>query len=183
MAEPLDRAAIQANLAALGDRLAANGLQARLLVVGGSYLALNGLRDSTIDVDTVTRLDAEVKAAIEAVAAERGLDPSWLNDRAAAFAPSTSPGESELLFAHGSLVVLGPSPDFVFLSKVERGKQRDFDDLVVLWPRTSFGTPQAAVDAFYLAYPRIDPDTDPHLVGYIERVAARAAAGDGQGPR
>lgn len=84
-----------------------------------------------------------------------------------------------MLVAHGSLVVLGPSPDFVILSKIERGKQRDFDDLVVLWPRTSFGTPRAAVDAFYAAHPRIHPDADPHLVGHIEHVAARAAAGDG----
>ena len=89
MAEPLDRAAIEANLTALGDRLAMDGAEVRLLIVGGSYLALHGLRESTVDVDTITRLDATTRDAIEAVAAERGLEPAWLNDHAAAFAPSS----------------------------------------------------------------------------------------------
>lgn len=176
MGEPLDRAAIEANLAALGDRLADEGIVARLLVVGGSYLALQGLRESTMDVDTVTRLDDTITSAIEAIADERGLDPAWLNDRAAAFAPSTSAGEGTILFDHPNLTIVGPSDDYVFLSKVDRGKQRDFDDLVLLWPRTSFGSPDEAVNAFYAAYPHLEPEADPHLVDYIERVARAAAS-------
>jgi hypothetical protein len=50
---PFDRPAIEHHLHALGDRLAGLGITARLTVVGGSYMALLGLRDSTMDVDTV----------------------------------------------------------------------------------------------------------------------------------
>lgn len=59
----------------------------RLTVVGGSYMALHGLRESTMDVDTITRLDDVVRRAVAEVAREFDLDPAWLNDRALAFQP------------------------------------------------------------------------------------------------
>jgi Nucleotidyltransferase of unknown function (DUF6036) len=46
------------NLDAVAEILAAAGHpQIRLIVVGGSYLAMHGLRDATRDIDTITALD------------------------------------------------------------------------------------------------------------------------------
>lgn len=72
--EPLfDRDEILDALDAVGAELAARKAPATsLIVVGGSYLALQGLREATADVDTVTRIEASVRDAVEAVAARGG---------------------------------------------------------------------------------------------------------------
>jgi hypothetical protein len=53
------------NLREVAEILGAGGQpQTRLIVVGGSYLALHGLRDATRDVDTITVLDDAVNSAV-----------------------------------------------------------------------------------------------------------------------
>ena len=62
------------NLLEVAEILGASGrAQTRLIVVGGSYLALHGLRESTRDVDTITVLDEAVRSAVQEVASRRGL--------------------------------------------------------------------------------------------------------------
>jgi hypothetical protein len=39
--------------------------QGVLIVVGGAYLALHGLREATADVDTVTKINASIRATVE----------------------------------------------------------------------------------------------------------------------
>ena len=47
------------NLREVAEILGASGqAQTRLIVVGGSYMALHGLREATRDVDTITVLDS-----------------------------------------------------------------------------------------------------------------------------
>lgn len=71
---------IMDNLPEVAEILGASGqAQTRLIVVGGSYLALHGLRESTRDVDTITVLDEAVRSAVQEVARRRGLAPHWLN--------------------------------------------------------------------------------------------------------
>jgi hypothetical protein len=60
----------------------------RLVIVGGSYLALEELRESTRDVDTVTRLDEQLRLAIAEVGVELGLAPTWLSDSSVPFRPT-----------------------------------------------------------------------------------------------
>ncbi len=47
--------------------------------MGGSLLAWHDLWDSTEDVDSVRRLDDELRVAVASVARARGLAPGWLN--------------------------------------------------------------------------------------------------------
>jgi hypothetical protein len=60
-----------------------------VIVVGGSLLAFHGLREATVDVDSVKRLDSELKSAVASVARLHDLAPAWLNDSASAFRPAT----------------------------------------------------------------------------------------------
>jgi hypothetical protein len=76
-------------LDAVADRLeeSLSGEPSTVVVVGGSFMALHGLRAGTADVDTITRIDDRLRGVVEEVAAERDLRPDWLNDRSAAFEP------------------------------------------------------------------------------------------------
>lgn len=88
------------------------------------------------------------------MAAERDLRPDWLNDRAAAFVSAgLIVADCEVLFEHTRLI--------------------DHDDMVAIWPRCSFPSPQAAVAAFHAAYPH--EEHDPHLVNEVARIAAAAS--------
>jgi hypothetical protein len=147
--------------------------QAILIVVGGSFMALKGLRSTTADVDTVTRLDEATKAVIETIASEHDLEPDWLNDRAAGFVPvGLDVAECDTLLDTEALLVLCPPHDFVFLMKLLANRPGDYDDMVALWPNCSFVTCEVAVQRFYAAYPHIEED--PYLTDYVAGIAAQA---------
>jgi hypothetical protein len=57
--------------------------------------------------------------------------------------------ECEVLLDRGRLLVLGAPLDQVFLMKLYAARAPDYDDLVRLWPRCAFGTPEKAVEQFY----------------------------------
>jgi transcriptional regulator with XRE-family HTH domain len=115
--------------------LANRGLSACLIVVGGSYLALHDLRESTVDVDTVTRLEADIMAVIEAIAHRHDLRADWLNDSAAPFSPAGLRIEDcRILYECEQLTVLGPPAGQVFLMKLLAGRAPDHDDIVPCGP-------------------------------------------------
>ena len=114
-----------------------------LLIVGGSYVALNDLRESTRDIDSVTRLQDVTKQAISEIGQQHGYPNDWLNDSAAAFRPSGLRIEDctcTVLFDHHALTILGPSADWIFLMKLYARRTIDHQDLTRLWPRTNSGT-------------------------------------------
>lgn len=146
---------------------------ATVVVVGGSFMALHGLRAGTADVDTITRIDDRLRGVVEEVAAERDLRPDWLNDRSAAFAPVGLDIKScTTLFERRSLIVLGPPADFVFLMKLFAARSGDYDDMVALWPSCSFGSAADAVSRFHAAYPHVE--RDPHLVDFVQGIASQS---------
>lgn len=163
---------IVANLTAVADLLDAQGSsQKALIVVGGSFLALQGFRRSTADVDTLTRIDESLRRAVDTIASREGLRTDWLNDSARPFAPvGLKVEDCEVLLEHRALRVLGPPPDFIFLMKLYAARAPDYDDLVALWPYCSFGTADEAVSRYRAAYPH-ETDEDPHLVEYVQRIA------------
>jgi hypothetical protein len=70
---------IVANRTAVADLLYEEGSSQRaLIVVGGSFLALQGFRRSTADVDTLTRIDESLRRAVGAIASRQGLRTDWL---------------------------------------------------------------------------------------------------------
>lgn len=105
---PLDRNAILAHLTDLADELGSDGPSHIVVVVGGSLLALRNLRAATTDVDSISRLDEELTAAIAAVGTRHGLSARWLNDSAAMFRPFTFNDDAcEVVLRRGRLTVLG----------------------------------------------------------------------------
>jgi len=174
-----DESSIRASFVAVADRLEELDAPAGLLiVVGGSFMALHGLRDSTHDIDTVNRISASIRAAADEVARARGFEPDWLNDRAAGFAPfGLDEDECELLYEYRRLRVLGPPPDYVFLMKLYAARGGpDHDDMVALWPLCSFASADDAATRFAAAYPHAP--SDPHLAEYITEIEGEAAVSD-----
>lgn len=80
------------------------------------------------------------------VAAERDLRPDWLTGNAARYVPAGLTVEiCDVLCEHPNLVVPGPPADFVFLMKRFAGRAPDYDDMVALWPKCTFGTSEETV--------------------------------------
>jgi hypothetical protein len=149
------------------------GPQHTLILVGGSLLAWHGLRETTLDVDSVRRLDAELSAAAALVAKRNGLAPRWLNSSAQPFAPATlEESECEVLAEYPRLKLLGPPWAQIFVMKLYAGREQDREDLAVIWPRTGFASADDAAEMFREAYPHA-PD-DEFLSDYIQTVVAEA---------
>ena len=171
---PLDGQHIVQFLTEVADRLGPGGPEHVVIVVGGSLLALRDLRQTTVDVDSVRRLDSELMTAVAAVAVDHGLAPRWLNDSAAMFKPATlREGDCHVELKRGRLLVLGAPLDQVFVMKLYASRAPDLDDLVTLWPHCTFGSPQAVVDAFDLAYPHLEHD--PYLIDHVAAIAVAAS--------
>lgn len=170
MPEPLDKAAILDHLAEVAQELGPGTHQHVIIVVGGSLLALHDLRLSTWDVDSVARLEPELRAAADRVAGRHGLEPGrWLNDRAVMFRPATlTPLMCEVVFEHPRLIVRGAPLEYVFLMKLG-ARASDFDDLRVLWPVCSFDSPEHAAQMWHEGYPH--EEHDPFLADHIRRIA------------
>ena len=144
-----------------------------LVIVGGSYLALEDLRDSTRDVDTASRADDTLRQAIAEVAKARDLPLDWMNDRAFAFRPlGMRDDECDVLLEGEGLRILLPPANWIFLMKLYAARVSDHEDMIALWPSCSFGSSAHAAEAFRGAYPHA-PD-DPGLAEYIERIASAA---------
>lgn len=116
---PLSADQILGYLGEVAQELAPAGPRHRIVVVGGSLLALHGLRQSTLDVDTVRRIEQELRDAVEQVARVHGLAPAWLNDSSAPFCPQTFVEQDcDVLLDQGRLLVLGAPLRQVFLMKL-----------------------------------------------------------------
>ncbi len=170
---PLDGQTIRSIVLELADALPEQEAQRSIVLVGGALLAWHGLRDSTVDVDSVRHLDRVLRGAIETVAVATGLPPWWLNDDAAMFLPANfDESHCTVLLDHPRLLVLGVSFRDLFVMKLYRSFPNDVADMVVIWERTGFRYAQEVVDAFFAAYPHA-PD-DEFLANFVVDVAARA---------
>ena len=172
---PLHSDEIQALLREVAEVLGDDGVRHTVIMVGGSLLAWHDLRESTVDVDTVRRIDPELAQAVKVVADRHGLASRWMNDHAAAFAPQTfEESACELLLETSRLLVLGVPLRDAFLMKLYAGRARDHDDIVALWPHTGFATAREAVDAMYQAYPAATKDE--YLESFVEDIAVEATS-------
>jgi hypothetical protein len=171
--KPLDRSDIVALLGEVSLELRDGGTRHTVIIVGGSLLAWHGLRESTVDVDSIRRIDKELAEAVEVVASRHGLAPRWMNDHAAMFTPQTFEESScEVLLDGPRLLVLGLPLRDAFLMKLFAGRSRDHTDLVSLWPHCGFASAREAVEAMYEAYPAA-PD-DPYLESFVEQINQEA---------
>lgn len=173
--KPLGGVEIRVHLQEVADQLDRSGPQRTLVLVGGALLAWHGLRDTTRDVDSLRRLDEELRRAVERVADLHGLTADWLNDNAAGFRPITfEEKDCDVLLDHSLLLVLGAPLDQVFLMKLYRVDAQDYEDLIRLWPQCHFASPVDAASQFQKAYPHA-PD-DPGLVNMIVDIERAATS-------
>jgi hypothetical protein len=172
----LDGPSIEALLTEVADVLGPHGPQHTVVVVGGSLLAVAGLRDATEDVDSIRRLPDDLRAAVAEVAQRHDLDADWLNDRATPFMPATfDEGRCSVLLDRPRLRVLGAPLRDVFLMKLYRMDPADVSDMISMWPLIAdeFDSADAVAAAFRDAFPAA-PD-DEHLADFVADAIAGPA--------
>ena len=169
---PLNASEILACLGEVAEALPPTEPRHTIVVVGGSLLALHGLRQTTLDVDTVRPIEDELREAVARVARVHDLAPAWLNDSSAAFRPQTFvERDCEVLLDRARLLVLGAPLRQVFVMKLfaARVRTRDYDDMVAMWPGCGFDSAEQAVELYRAAYPH--EAEDPDLVEYVRGLA------------
>lgn len=174
----LDRAGVLRALTQTAELLSgAESPTEEVFVVGGAWMALHGLRDSTTDVDSLTTLSAAVVAAASEVGDLHGLNPKWFNASSRGFRPNLELDSTfcTVGFDHPSLRVWLPHADYVFVMKLEAGRAVDDADLRKLWPLTTFTDADAALELFHEAYP-VSRNYDEYLGSWLAKLVARAEA-------
>ena len=169
MSITLDGDLIRRLIVEVADEVADTNAERRVvIVVGGSLLALRGMRDATRDVDSIRPLDDELRRATHVIAERHGLAANWLNDHAAPWAPATmNIDDCEVVVERPGLRVLAAPLRDVFLMKLNRSSPQDLNDLRSLWPyvHDEFASAEEVIDAFHAAFPFEEPDE--HLAEFI----------------
>lgn len=160
-------------LGAIADEMG-DGPPVELIVSGGAYMALHGIRESTQDIDSATALDSEIAAAAHRVSQRLGMPGHTLNSNAKAFTSSADlyTGRT-VLFQQGRLIVCGPSPETVLLLKLRASRpQRDEHDIINLFPLCNFASISEIADRYAEAFP--EEPHDEFLPSHIAKLAERA---------
>lgn len=161
--EPFDRRAIEAALRALGDRLAARGLQGELFVVGGAAIALAyDARRATKDVDGVFEPKAVIYEIAGEIADELGYPPGWLNDAVKGYIPQGALGDRGHVYAFEGLTVRVAAAETLLAMKVAAARVGEDETDVALLAgmldlRTADEVLAVAVDVLGDAATRLTP--------------------------
>lgn len=124
----LDTAWVRELLATLDERLQRRGVAASVYVVGGVAVALQAQpRRLTLDLDAIASNPAVLDEA-EAMAAEEGLPPGWLNGAAQPWLPPRPPETRTERSAPGLDVHLAP-PEHLLAMKIIAFRDRDVADI------------------------------------------------------
>lgn len=148
-------------LGELGRRLAAQGVQASIYVVGGAAIAMEtDSRRVTADIDAVFHPAATVREEAAQLATDRGLPARWLDDSVAAFVPGGD-AHAAPLDVEGVAVSVA-SPEHLLAMKMASFRPgRDQSDLDLLFDRLKITAPGQAADialAVYGEYSVVLPD-------------------------
>ncbi|MCL2091367.1 MAG: nucleotidyltransferase [Micrococcales bacterium] len=166
-------------LTEVGQVLKEQGLEADIYVVGGAAMALEfDARRITRDVDSALRSDRDgFWEAVALVAERHNLSPRWINTQATAFF-TTEPDDDASEITLPGLRIAVASPEHLIAMKLRAMRNRDMDDLEVLFRRAGITDPQQAADIHNRLF-------DDSYIGYsspeealyaAERVFTRAAA-------
>ena len=160
----MDRDEIEANLKALGQKLARRKLIGEVLLLGGAYMLLViKNRPATKDIDAYFATEPQaIRAAAAEVASERGLPADWLNDAVKGFI-HRRPEAVSLWASYPGLNIHTPSPEYIFAMKAEaaRAASSDFDDLRALREHLGLETLDQAIAVVekYIPASRLSPRT------------------------
>jgi hypothetical protein len=145
-----DAEEIRDALALVASSLRAEGVDARIYVVGGAAMALAYYdRDLTRDVDCVFGPEDAVKRAAAAVAAQRGYPPDWLNNAVQMYVPIHGERDVAMVLESGSVSVTVAGPRLMLAMKLHAARgRRDFRDIEVLLARCDVATRDDAISIF-----------------------------------
>lgn len=137
----LDRSRIEQLLRALGARLAENGHQAEIYLVGGAAIAVAfDSRRTTRDIDGVFEPKMVVYQVAAQLADEYGLETGWLNDAVKGLLPGPDP-DATLVVEYPGLTVTTASPEYLLAMKVAAARvDRDVSDIRLLAKICGFTT-------------------------------------------
>lgn len=130
-----------------GSLLADEGTEASIYVVGGAAMAMVfDSRRTTVDVDAGVWGDPEAFWRVaRAVGDRHGLGEDWVNSRATAFLSAEPDGAASEINLPGLRVLLA-SPRHLMAMKLRALRDRDLDDLVILFRALEIRDPQEAAD-------------------------------------
>ena len=132
-------------LAELGSRLAADGIEATIYIVGGAALSLEfDARRVTTDVDAVFHPRTTVRQLAETLARERDLPRDWLNDSVRAFVPGDD--ADAVRYSVPGLSIALASPRHLLAMKMAAFRPTDVTDLEVLFRALRIVSPEQAAD-------------------------------------
>jgi predicted nucleotidyltransferase len=174
----MDRDGILRLLTQVGCLLESQGQTAELYVVGGAAMALTlDSRRTTADIDaSVSGASDAFWAAVETVGRDNGLPPDWLNTTATMFF-TNEPDSDAVEFNMPGLRVLAGSAKHLIAMKLRALRERDMDDLEVLFRAAGVTTPEQAAavhdQLFDDTYPGYWPEDE--ALFRAREVFARAA--------
>lgn len=134
-------------LTEVGQLLVDKGLEAAIYVVGGTAMALEyDSRRITRDVDAKIRQEPEqFHEAVRAVAQRHGIEPDWVNTSAVAFMTNEQDEAARELNLPGLRIAVA-SPEHLIAMKLRSLRERDMDDLEVLFQVAGVTRPEQAVE-------------------------------------
>lgn len=181
----LDAEQVRALLTELGARLFAQGVEARVFLVGGAAMALAfSRRRITRDLDAVFEPKSEIYMQAAAIARERGLAEDWLNDSVKGLLPDkAAPVEGTASFSAPGIHVGVASAEYLFAMKAAAARlETDGADLRLLAGELGITTAAQALDLVERFYrpERLTAKTQLILEAIITARPAGAATGSSQ---
>lgn len=145
---------VREHLEDLVDRLARDGAEVRILLVGGAALSFYYDRgQGTADVDAAAGPRDLVLGRAGALAQEKGLRPDWFNEAATGFFPHEDIA-SHIVIEKGTVRVEVAEPEFLLAMKLRACRpQKDLFDLAFLLRRCDVRSVEEAVDWLERFYP------------------------------
>ena len=128
------------------------------VVVGGAVAMMQiapGRLSEDIDVYEAS-LPPDLAAAVEEVAEREGLDPGWLNNAAAQFGLPVFDVRPEPLYEGRRLVLRVMEPVTMLLLKLNAGRDKDVNDILLLMDETGFTTEDdllILIDSYFEDHP------------------------------
>lgn len=124
----LDRATIEAALAALNSRLEAEGVTGEMYIFGGTAMVLAfDARQATRDVHAVFRPPEVFRKAAAQIAEEMSLPPDWLNDGVKGFVSGTPDYVADGVPQFPHLRVIRPSAEYLLAMKCMAARVEGYD--------------------------------------------------------
>jgi hypothetical protein len=140
------REQIEELLEELGRRLHDRDISGSIYVAGGAAVALEfPRRRVTRDIDALFDPARAVREEADAMAAERGLPPTWLSDRVRAFMPAGEDADARVFSVPGLNVAVAPAR-YLLAMKMAAGIPQDLHDLILIFRELGITKAEEAAD-------------------------------------